>query len=107
VNQKVINPFLVGESGGKIIGVVNDFHFQSFEREIVPIFLALKPDWDNNLLVRINTQQLQETLSRLEQIWRKSDMSAPFEYRFLDDWFAVMIKKETQQSHLVTTFTVL
>ncbi len=107
VGQEVLNPSPAGGPGEKIIGVVNDFHFQTFDQEIIPIVLRLKPELDYNLLVRINAQQLSQTLVQLEQLWRDSDIAVPFEYSFLDDWFATMIAKETQQSQLVTTFTLL
>ncbi|MGD1894789.1 MAG: ABC transporter permease [Cyclobacteriaceae bacterium] len=105
VGQEVLNP--AGGPNEKIIGVVNDFHFQNFNQEIIPIVLRLEPETSNNLLVRVNAQSWQQTLAQLERRWQESDIIVPFEYSFLDDWFEKMIEKETQQSRLITMFTVL
>lgn len=105
IGQEVLNS--AGGSSEKIIGVVNDFHFQNFDQEIIPIVLRLKPDVANNLLVRINAKQWPQTLELLKQRWQDSEILVPFEFSFLDDWFAKMIAKETQQSRLVTMFTLL
>ncbi|MEM9832521.1 MAG: ABC transporter permease [Bacteroidota bacterium] len=107
VGQEVLNPTPTGGPSEKIIGVVNDFHFQNFNQEIIPIVLRLGPETNNNLLVRVNAQNWQQTLAQLERRWQESDIVVPFEYSFLDDWFEKMIEKETQQSRLVTMFTVL
>jgi len=108
-DKKVIMGFFRGTTG-RILGVVQDFHFQSFDKKVLPI--AFIPHirgfgGDANLLVRLQSNNIPASLKVLESRWKESGIGAPFVYTFLDDWFEVMIKKETQLSGMVVVFASL
>ena len=80
-----------GYSGGLgnepiIIGVVKDYQFQSFYKEIAPMMLMLDPAWDYEyLLVRIAPGDIPATLEVLRATWHDVAPDIPFDYTFLDD----------------------
>lgn len=93
--------------GGEIVGVVKDYHYQSFNQSIKPTFFVYQPRSARNLLVRLQTENLSRSLGLLEQRWRESGIVTPFEYTFLEDRVAALMEQETRLSTLVTLFTIL
>ncbi len=93
-----------GES--QIIGIVDDFHFQSFDQEIRPtaFFYPKTEGWKRNLLVKFNTSNYQQVLRDLEETWVAAGIQAPFGYQFLDDWFERMIAQEQRMANLIMAF---
>ena len=95
-----------GRIAGRIIGVVQDFHYRSLRSQIEPLVIHLWP-WPNYILARIQTDQTPETLAFLEQTWNQFDPVHPFEYVFLDDQFDALYQNEAQLSNLFALFTLL
>ena len=70
---------------GPVIGIVKDFHYQPLHLEIQPLHIRyLDKPW-GWLSVRINPQNIPETLVFLEKKWIEFAPEYPFEYSFLDD----------------------
>lgn len=74
-----------GSRGSEIIGVVSDFNFHSFRRQIEPLILYLAPERPANILVKISGDNIPETLSQIETKMAGISPSYPFEFQFLDD----------------------
>ncbi|SEP11536.1 ABC transporter permease [Mucilaginibacter sp. OK283] len=95
---------------GKIIGVVNDFHFESLHQNIIPLLMRM-PSFANNsyrrLSVKIDGDHVQEAINTLEQSWKKYQPETPFEYVFLDDKFQKLYNSEQQQGSLFTIFSFI
>ncbi|MFQ5630395.1 MAG: FtsX-like permease family protein, partial [bacterium] len=69
-----------------IIGVVKNFHFRSLHNQVDPAVIVLHPGLSNsNILVKINRNNITETLAFLEQTWKKVAPHAPFEFYFFDE----------------------
>ena len=59
----------VGQTG-KIVGVVKNFHYSSFENPIEPLTLKLESENVDNLLIRIQPGQTGDALNFIEKTWR-------------------------------------
>ena len=82
-----------GEEGGRIIGVVRDFNFSSLERGIRPLVFSgaintLRGGYIRAVAVRLQTDDLRETVAEVEDFWRLVEPDHPIRYTFLDDDFA-------------------
>ncbi|WP_128545020.1 ABC transporter permease [Larkinella soli] len=93
-----------------IVGVVADFHEQSFHEKIGPAFIAHMPRNERNLGVRLATKgrpmsEVKATLAAMEEQWNQVHPDTKFNYRFLDDSIARLYEKETKTSRLVSTAT--
>lgn len=67
-----------------IIGVTRDFHFQSLHSAINPLLFFPEVDQSSGLILRLRTDDLAATMTRLEASWKQLSASQPFNYSFLD-----------------------
>ena len=72
------------EGSPEILGVVRDFNFESLKNEVRPaIFILNPPASAGNVLLKLRSDNLGGTISRLKQAWRHVAPLTPFEYYFL------------------------
>ena len=77
---------LGGLAGRKIIGVVKDYHFDHLRQVIKPVQLTMRNDIHmENILVKIKTEKVPETLAQLKTTWQNVRPEKPFECTFMDD----------------------
>lgn len=98
-----------GDRKGQVVGVVNDFHFESVHQNILPIifFMPREAVSYNHLSVKISGSNLKEGLAHIEQVWTKFVPQRPYEYTFLDERFGLLYEREQKQSQLFTIFSLL
>ncbi len=89
-----------------VVGVVADYHFSSLKEEIEPLLIAIRPD-SRLLAIKVKSEDLQGTISAVEQIWKTSLPGYPFEFTFLDETFAALYQQEQRESKLFLIFSVL
>ncbi len=95
---------------GKIIGVVNDFHFESLHEKIVPLILLMPAGRNENygrLSVKVAGKDIPGALAHLEKTWKKFLPDAPFDYTFLDENFNNLYRAEQVQGKLFTVFSCI
>ncbi|HEX9652656.1 MAG TPA: ABC transporter permease [bacterium] len=92
---------------GKVIGVVEDFHFQSLHRGIEPLILHVLPEGFNSMLVKLNTTDLSAALNFIEQKWGAFDPGHTFEFTFLNEDFNQLYRSEEKMQSIVGYFTFL
>lgn len=69
-----------------IVGVTRDYHVMSLHDEIEPVMLTTDPSLHyTHILVRVDGNDLQGTLGRIESAWNKVTGGSRFDYSFLDD----------------------
>ena len=77
----------------EIIGVVENFHFQSLQEEIRPLFFRIT-DQAQKFVVKIQGGTERETISRIEEVYKTLNEGYPFEYKFLDDDYQALYASE-------------
>ena len=84
---ETINGHKFKEEIPKIVGVINDFHYWSLRSKIPPIMLHMTREINGpwGLLVKIKSGNIQETISLLENTWKKTIPNRDFTYSFFDD----------------------
>jgi putative ABC transport system permease protein len=93
----------------KVIGVVEDFHFQSLHEEVNPMILynsCLYGSFDR-VSVKIRPENIQSTMAFLESTWNGIDPQYPFEFSFVDDQFDELYRAEERMGSLFGYFTGL
>lgn len=75
------------ENNRKIIGVMKDYHFLDLTSEIEPALLHINPEEGKimDLMVKLNGQNIPQTLATLQSTWRSIAPDKPFDYHFLDE----------------------
>lgn len=110
-NQDAVGKdFKYGRTKGHIIGVINDFHFESMHQAIVPLVLLMLPPrqgYYNNFSVKIASNNITASMNNLEKAWKKYFPETPFDYTFLDDNFDKLYESEQRQATLFTSFACI
>jgi len=95
------------ERNGKVIGVVENFHFQSLHKSIEPLIIHLMPDVFNYFLVKISPSNVSESIAYLKKSYESLDPNNDFTYFFLDDEFASLYQSEERIETIFSHFTLL
>ncbi|MFN8353099.1 MAG: ABC transporter permease [Spirosomataceae bacterium] len=94
--------------GDEIVGVVEDFHFQSMHEKIVPFaFHNARTENYSYLMVRLGSDDLLNNMASLETAFKKVVPNAAFEYVFLDQHLNNLYQAERRISKVVTLFAGL
>jgi len=95
-----------------IVGVIEDFHFQSLHHPISPLFLvnnqkSFMPGVDNQITARLEAGNVPATLQRVERLWKDLKPELPFQYSFLDRDWAGLYDKEMAARKVFGLFSLL
>jgi putative ABC transport system permease protein len=100
--------FRYGDQKGKIIGVFNDFHFESMHQRIIPLVLVIPKDARyNRMSVKVSGNNMPAALAHIENTWKQFLPEIPFDYTFLDERFEDLYKSEQQQGTIFTLFACI
>ncbi len=90
----------------EVVGVVKNFNYQSLKSEIKPMaFLYGK--WGGIISIKLNSVNIRETISMIEEKWKNAAGDAPFEYDFLDVSFNELYFAEQRLGKIFMIFAVL
>nr|MCU0352400.1 ABC transporter permease [Cytophagales bacterium] len=96
------------EYGDEIVGVVDDFHFQSLQDKIVPFaYHNARTESYNYLMVRFQSPDVVENMAALERVYRKVNPGSAFEYVFLNQHLENLYRTEKKTSQVVSIFAFL
>lgn len=89
-----------------VVGVVADFNFQSLKQNINA--LVISPAMDRRMaLVKLKPGNIQKGLSLVKKEYAKAAPGYPLEYKFLDQQFDAMYKKDIRQQAILSVFAGL
>ncbi len=87
-----------------VVGVVKDFNGNSLEKQIKPIVLGSFRQVYRLINIKIQPQQVRQTLAAVEKLWNNTYPDFTYEYQFLDDKIASLYKQESRLSELYQIF---
>ncbi len=98
---------IVSTQGGielyEVIGVVEDFHFETLKETIGPLVIFLGNS-NGNISFRVETEDISGTIALLQKEWKRFLPHQPFEYSFLDERFADMYATEQRIGRIFGVF---
>ncbi len=106
----ILRPGTENELHRKVSGVFKDFHFYTLKEKITPQIISLRPDpqfVNTNILIRSNTNNLQEVVDLIQEEWYKIQPNIPMEYDLMDEAVKRLYDKERQTGQISITFSVL
>ena len=98
--QQSVGRTIENRTTGPVVGVVRDFNFRSLHDPIGPLVIFLGRDFSRTFMMRINGNNMQSTLGRLEMLWKERVPDRPFNYHFLDDNYNKLYFDEQRTSLL-------
>ncbi|MBV6646142.1 MAG: ABC transporter permease [Cyclobacteriaceae bacterium] len=101
VGAKIMNFF-----NWKVIGVIEDFHFENMKENIKPLSL-MRRNFGSVLAVKIEGDNMSATIDQVKHKWDEFMPKQPFRYTFLDVAFTRMYEDVQRTGSVFTAFAVL
>jgi putative ABC transport system permease protein len=89
-----------------VIGVVQDFHYESLRNRVEPMMLRLGTG-GSRLILRVQAEAIAGTIETLGRKWAALAPGEPFEYGFLDERFDRMYDSELRIGRILGSFSGL
>lgn len=92
----------------QIIGVADNFHFESFRQSMMPLVFAYPETEVQGLdyyTLRVETDNWSATVEKILAIYRKFDSMRPMEYNFLEDRFMDFYRVDEKRGQLFLMFS--
>jgi putative ABC transport system permease protein len=90
-----------------IVGVTEDFHTTSLHKEIKPVALTPFQPFYYAAGIRMHPGNMQQTLSKIEQAWKKVYPESVYTFFFIDNTLATLYEQETKDYNLFKAFSVI
>lgn len=98
-------------SGGndrfKVIGVVEDYFYQSLKSSIQPVIHFYSPENVNRLAVKLNPEKIEQGLAVLKAKWESIGSYEAFNYRFVDHTFDALYKEQDRLTATASLFSLI
>jgi putative ABC transport system permease protein len=112
LNTRIIRPGASPEEylHMPVIGVVEDFHFESLHSTIRPYIFVIRPanwGWIPYLSIRFDPANINKVISGVDKTWKEYTADQPFEYFFMKEDFANRYAQEQRTRIIFVIFSVL
>ena len=85
----------------QIIGVLKDFHYAPLREPIKPMLFFPQNNETGGFIIRLRGGNLDASVRKLEEVWKRLSPSQPFVYSFLDQDLANQYKAERRWSAVI------
>ena len=106
--EEAVDKFV--RSGGdslRVIGVIANYHQEGLKQNFRTIGFMLRPDASSYYSLKINSNNIGETLSFVEREYNQAFPENPFNYFFLDEFFDKQYKAEKDFGNVFSFFATL
>jgi putative ABC transport system permease protein len=101
----------LGGRNRRIVGVVQDFHYQSLQTKMEPVAYMIGTPGHrisaDNLIVRIKPSEVSSTIGQMEKVWDSFSRNEVFNFKFVDESYQNAYESETRFLQLLGAFAVL
>ncbi len=105
--EAVGKKFHYGGRRGFVTGVMKNFHFESLHQPIVPIVFMISQDRNNQVSLKIDSENKDQTLAYLKEEWAALRPDFPFEPQYVDEGFNRQYEAEQRVKVIFTFFSGL
>lgn len=91
---------------GPVTGIIKDYHQESLRNKVDPLILTVEPIWMSNVLIKVETANLEQTIAGIETVWNDLFPYA-LEYAFLDELFNKLYQQDRVQLQLLSTLSFI
>ncbi len=99
--------FRRGENKLQLLGVVEDYHFESLANKVEPVFHYYRPP-DNRrhgyLTIKLNTANLSSTIDFIKNKLYELDPNREFDFRFVDENYDKLYASQDRVANIVAYF---
>jgi putative ABC transport system permease protein len=91
----------------RIIGVIDDFNFESMKQEVGPLCIVLGGNYSTIISVKMNGTDAKNIIASVSAAWKNFAPSQPIRYTFMDDSFKNMYADVQRMGSIFTSFAIL
>lgn len=88
----------------EIIGVLDDFNYQSLRNEVEPMFLIVDDSFAFTGFIRLEVENITGTVNQIEALYKEFNPDYPFDYNFMDRQYEALYRSETRVGKLAGYF---
>jgi len=92
---------------GQVVGVAEDFHFESVHNKIAPVVYLINHDMIYWLLIKVNSSNTSEILEYIKEKWDDQNVEINYAPSFYEDDLNALYKAEKRFFTLFVTFSGL
>lgn len=96
-----------GSRTGAVVGVVDDFHFESLHQEIAPMIFLVTSGRARSMAFRIDPERREDVMSYLQEQWSFLRPGFPFSNYMVSDRYSDQYANEDRLGVIVQVFSVL
>jgi len=93
--------------GRKVIGVVNEFQYNSMHSLIGPVAFIYRDGFYSALNVRLLPENFNEQLSQMEKAWKQAGIEQPLQFQFYNEYYNTLYKKEDLAAKALSLFCIV
>lgn len=108
--DKIIKIWIGGGTDYNVIGVVEDFHYESKHQDVRPMAVVMRDrfNWSANYIsLRLKTVNARNVINQVEAKWREMAGELPLSYSFLDENYDNLYRNEAQTRNIFAVFSIL
>ena len=109
LSEPIVGKWMAADFGiiGTIVGVVKDFHYNSFYKKISPLVIFYSPDYASTLYIRTTANDAGKAIAAVEKLWKKYNPNYTFEYSFMDESFERLYRSDMRTGQLFGIFSFI
>ncbi len=100
-------PFKMGGEKGIVVGVTNDFHFNSLQQAIEPLTIYPLDGHFSRITLKVDIKKGSQVITLIENTWKKHFSSALLDYDFLSQQIKGKYQSEERFSTIFLYFSIL
>jgi putative ABC transport system permease protein len=100
-------PFKMGDQKGIVVGVTNNFHFNSLQHAIEPLAIYPLDNSFSRITLKVDIKKANQVIALIESTWKKHFPSALFDYDFLSQQIKEQYRAEERFSTIFLYFSIL
>jgi putative ABC transport system permease protein len=105
LEQPVGRTMTLGQDRGRIVGVFEDFNYNTIHHKINPQTLVLDRAGTRGIFFRIVPGRSEQALAHAEKVWKDMEPDHPFSFEFMDQQLDHMYRAEQRIGTLFRYFT--
>jgi putative ABC transport system permease protein len=107
IKDVIGSQIIAGGDPYTVVGVIDDFHFSSYQEPIKPFGFFLTEPGVNKLFIKIQGDKTLEAIAEIQKTWTTLVPDRPFEFSFQDEQISKLYASEVKFQKLFFTFTLV
>ena len=103
------NAIKIGQDRIPVIGITEDFHFESLENEVAPTMMFYREAESGshrNISLKLETSNLMQKVEEMERLWETLGSTREFTFSFMSNRVNELYESEERYLGMVTLFSI-